>query len=655
MYQVKYPKLFTPIQIRGVTFRNRIASAPIGYDAHRIGDHNAGDFYGSKARGGAAAVTIGETTVDSEHGLPIDSFLALDRPECIAKLALAADAIKKHGAIASLELIHPGRYAIQSFEQGNDIYSAVGGEVHGSLFAANAVGVVAKAATDEEIQNIIDKFAVSAFHGMTAGFNMVTIHAAHGMLISQFMSPVENTRTDKWGGSLENRMRIAIEICKAIKAKCGPSFPIEFRMSGDESYPEGYSIKDGVEIAKIIQNYVDLIHVSTGIHEHPMGFMAMCPSMFHPEQCNLKYAAEIKKNVHIPVAAVGMFNDPDEMEKAIADGQADVIELGRALIADPDLPRKARANKTEDIRKCLRCYTCYSCLATNSLFKCAINPEVGREFESKHTFAQGARKNVLIVGGGIAGMQAALTAADQGHRVLLCEKSDRLGGAILCEEHVAFKHRIAEYLSYQAKHVLNHKNIEVRFHTTVDRAFAEKIAPDAIIAALGSKEIEPTFIKGYDGSNIIPPEEVYKDINKAAENIVIIGGGLVGVELAIYLAQNNRSVTVIEMNPTPNFGSNIVHAAALMGNVAQLGIRMVLGTQVVEVSANGVIGAQGKEQVLFEADTVIHALGRRALIEENAALRFCAPEFYEIGDGNGIGTIAKATCEGHYAALNIGR
>ena len=655
MQEQKYPHLFTPIRIGALTFRNRIAASPIGYDARRVSDHTAGDFYGNKARGGAAAVTIGQTTVDSEHGLAMYGFLPLDDPNSIPTLAVLTDSIKNHGAVASLELIHPGRYSIYSFEQGNDIYSSVGGEVHGTMVAANAKGVVAKAATDEDIYRIVDKFALSAFNAMMAGFDMVTIHAAHGMFISQFMSPIENTRTDKWGGSLENRMRVAVEICKAIRQKCGPFFPIEFRMSGDESYPGGYTIKEGVEIASYIQDYIDLIHVSTGMHEHPMGFMAMCPSMFQPEQCNLKFAAEIKKHVHIPVAAVGMFNDPADMEKAIADGCADIIELGRALMADPDLPRKARAGKSEEIRKCLRCYTCYSSLATKSFFKCAVNPEIGREFESKHAYFPVERKKVLVAGGGVAGMQAALTASARGHEVILCEKSDRLGGVILSEEKVEFKYRMTEYLRYQAAKVMADKNIEVRLNTPVTKALAEEIQPDAIISALGAKAIEPAFIKGYDGKNIIPAEDVYKNIDLAKENAVILGGGLVGIELAIYLGMHGRKVTVVEMMPMPNLGDNIIHAGALAGVVQQLGIRLALGTRALEVNEAGVVGQNAEGTQTFEADTVINAMGMRPLTEEADEIRFCAPEFYEVGNKGAIITIAKATCEGHYAALNLGR
>lgn len=655
MTEQKYPYLFTPIKIGALTFRNRIAASPIGYESHRLSDYTAGDFYGNKARGGAAAVTIGQTTVDSEHGLAMDGFLPLDDPSCIRTLAVIADSIKKHGAIASLELIHPGRYAIASFERGNDIYSSVGGEVHGTMVAANAVGVVAKTATDEDIFRIVDKFALSAFHAMMAGFDMVTVHAAHGMFISQFMSPIENTRTDKWGGSLENRMRVAVEICKAIQEKCGPQFPIEFRMSGDESYPDGYSIKEGVEIAEYIQDYVDLIHVSTGMHEHPMGFTAMCPSMFQDEQCNLRFAAEIKKHVRIPVAAVGMFNDPADMEKAVADGCADIIELGRALMADPDLPRKARAGKSENIRKCLRCYTCYSSLATKSFYKCAVNPEIGREYESKYAYPKVERKKVLIAGGGIAGMQAALTASARGHEVILCEKNARLGGILLSEEKVEFKHRMVEYLAYQADHVMADKNIQVRLNTPATKPLAQELQPDVIISALGSKAVEPVFIKGYNGENIIQAEEVYKDISLAKDNVVVLGGGLVGIELAIYLAQHGRQVSVIEMLPAPNFGDNVVHAGALMGTVMQCGIHLALGTRALEVTETGIIGADTSGSKLFEADTVISALGLKPLTEEVDELRFCAPEFYEIGISNSITTIAKATCEGHYAALNIGR
>lgn len=657
MYETKFPTLLSPIRVGNVTFRNRIAASPIGTHEKRIETMTGSEFYAHKARGGASAVTIGETTVDREHGQPLPGFIPLDTPDCVPKLALLADSIKKHGALACVELMHTGQYSSYSFLQGNRVFGPVGGKVEGMLFSGPgmAAGMVADAATEEDIQHAIDMFANAAFNVMTAGFDMVSVYGCHGMLLSTFMSPIQNTRTDKWGGSLENRMRFAVEVCKAIRAKCGPGLAIEFRMSGDEAYPGGYTIEDGIEMAKVIQDYVDMIHVSTGIHENPSGFIAMCPSMFYDEMCNLKYAEAIKKNVRIPVAAVGMFNDPYEMEKVLAEGKVDIIELGRALIADPDLPKKVMAGKPEEIRKCLRCYTCYSSSAMTNQFSCAVNPEIGREYESKHEFTKVEPKKVLIAGGGIGGMQAALTAAKLGHKVILCEKADKLGGVLLCEEKVEFKYRMSEYLEYQANHVLSNPNIEVRLNTKVTKELAQEISPDAIISAMGSKSIVPSFIKGYDGKNIINAEDIYKNIDKAGNNVVILGGGLVGIELAIYLRKHGKNPTIIEMQPAPNFGGNIIHGAALTEQVMINDIKMALSTRAISVSEKGVTGMDAEGEKFFEADTVVNALGMRPCAEDVNEIRFCAPEFYAIGFSRNATTIAQATCEGHYAALNIGR
>lgn len=659
MYKMKYPNLFKPLKLGNITLRNRIISAPQGFlhlDAESLPTQAAAAFYEEKARGGAAVVTVGEGYVDAVHGIDIPKGIHLDTDDCIGGLSLLADAINKHGAVASMELQHAGMYASESYVNGNQIYAPVERMGEGTKAGARLHGVLIPEMPEKVILDTIEKFAEAALRCKKAGFGMVLVHGGHGWLLNQMMSPVINTRTDKWGGSLENRMRMPIAVCDRIKEMCGKNFLIDFRFSvADVCNPGGYTQDDGIEMARMIDGHVDLIHCSVGNHEVEESFVIVHPSMFLEDACNLKYAREVKKHVKTPVVAVGAFSDPQFMEDTLAEGTVDAIAMARGLIADPDFPLKARQGKDDDINRCLRCYQCFSGLLDTRQFCCAINPIIGRELENKFGTTAYNRKKVLIAGGGIGGMEAALEAAKRGHEVIVAEKTGKLGGVLLCEAKVSFKKNLDIYLSLQAKRVMEHPGITVHLNTEATKEFAEKIAPDVIIAALGARPIVPGFIPGYDKENVICAEEVYYDISKAGKKVVILGGGLVGCELGIHLAINGREVTIIEMAAAPNFSGNMLHGEAVTAQIRIHGILLMTDTKAVEIKDSGItVNSPGGESFI-EADTVIYAVGQRTPVNEVEALRFCAPEFYSIGDCNMPANIAKATKEGYYAARDIGR
>lgn len=659
MYRMKYPNLFTPLKLGNITLRNRIISAPQGFlhlDAESMPTQAAAAYYEEKARGGAAVVTIGEGYVDTIHGIDIPKGIHLDTDACIGGLALLADAINKHGAIASMELQHAGMYASESYINGNQIYAPVERMGEGTKAGARLHGVLIPEMPEEVILETIEKFAEAALRCKQAGFGMVLVHGGHGWLLNQMMSPVINTRKDKWGGNLENRMRMPIAVCDRIKEVCGKDFLIDFRFSAaDVCNPNGYTPEDGIDMAKMIDGHVDLIHCSVGNHEVEESFVVVHPSMFLEDACNLKYAAEVKKHVKTPVVAVGAFSDPQLMEDTLASGVVDAIAMARGLIADPDFPLKARQGKEEDINRCLRCYQCFSGLLDTKQFCCAINPVIGRELENKFDTIPYQRKKVLVAGGGISGMEAALESAKRGHNVILVEKKGKLGGALLCESEVSFKKNLDRYLTMQAKRVMENSQIEVRLNTEATGELAESIEPDVIIAALGARPVIPTFIPGYDRANVVGAEEVYYDLTKAGKKVVLLGGGLVGCELGIHLAINGRDVTILEMASTPNFAGNMLHGEAVMAQIGIYGIHLMTNTKAVEILENGVKAEGSEGEVFVEADTVIYAVGQRALSDEVDKLRFYAPEFYSVGDCNIPANIAKATKEGYYAARDIGR
>lgn len=646
---LQYPHLFEPIRLGNTVFRNRLFASPISgrsLDPANRPNHECVAFYEQKAIGGAASVCIGDCVVDTENGLFGEYMISLDDPMTNHSLNLLSHGISRHGAVASVELQHAGMYSKNTRAAGRPVYGPTDGvDIYGDAYIEMP---------EEFIHYTVERFAAAAAWAKACGFGMVTIHGGHGWLLSQFMSPVTNTRRDKWGGSdIENRMRFPLAVCDAVRKAVGPGFPIEIRISGSEATPKGYGLDEGIAIAKILDGHVDLIHVSAGQHESPEVFTVTHPSIFSADSCNVGFAAEIKKHVKTPVATVGAHSDPALLEEIIASGKADVIEMARALLADPDLPRKARGGRTEEIRPCLRCLACFSHLLTNGQIYCAVNPLIGNELENKYALPSTEKKRVLVAGGGIGGMQAALSAARDGHEVILCEKSGRLGGALKCEETVSFKTKVRDYLKYQADAVAK-APIDVRLDTEVTAQLCEELAPDVIIAALGAQPLKLP-IPGIDGANVFPAEEVYDHTGKVGKRAVVLGGGLVGIEMAIHLAYEGREVTIMEMMPELNNGGNVLHQLALDVELSKHGIQLALGTRAVEITDGGVIGESEQGQKLYEADTVIYAFGQSPLYDEANTLRELAPEFYMIGDCVRPKNIMQATAMADAVTRNIGR
>lgn len=668
MYKCRYPRLFTPIKLGDTIFRNRLFAAPVGYEYLSSQNYPLDEsiaFYERKAIGGPATVSIGSAVPDSRRG-PIGlSNLYLDDPTALPPIYRLASAISRHGAIPAIELQHCGANAYISAARGNQIYGAVDGE--------NALGQFVPAMPDEVIEETIEAFGNAAAFAKFCGFGLVTIHAGHGWLLAQFLSSKVNNRKDQWGGSVENRCRFALAIVDRIRRKCGRGYPIEIRISGSEGYEGGYDIDEGVAIAKQFDGKVDLIHVSAGSHEVAEVFTVTHPSMFLPDGVNVVYAAEIKKYVHTPVATVGALNDPEMMEEIIASGRADVVQVARALFADPDLPKKARAGRAEEIRPCIRCFECFAGITTKRQNRCAVNPEIGFEQDCRHSLPAARPKRVLVVGGGVAGMQAALTAAERGHHVILCERQGQLGGILRCEERVPFKRLLANYLDYQSR-MVSRAPIDVRLGLAVTPEYATETGADVIIAALGSRPRVPK-IPGVEDGNVLDVEQAYRHPEKTDHRVIILGGGPAGIELAIYLAGLGREVTIMEMMETLSDGGNPVHGLALMNEIHKYGIRVLTATEAVEIAQTGVVGkyvgdaytlppsptvqaavlqsssfskairadAEVGSRKLYEADTVVCATGMQPLNAEADTLRFCAPEFHQIGDCLSVTNVHQAT------------
>ena len=465
----------------------------------------------------------------------------------------------------------------------------------------------------------------------------------------QFLSPYLNHRTDEYGGSLENRIRIVREVLASVRNAVGPGFPVEVRLSGSELFDGGYGIEDGIKIAQAVEEFVDLIHVSAGSYQ--FGFFNTTPPMFDEHGVNVWLAAEIKKHVKKPVATIGALSDPEQMERIIAEGKADVVYMARQLLADPFHPQKVMAGQEDRIVKCLRCYTCMAERPVTFTRRCAVNPLIGREIEGMEVMPARQSKKVMVVGAGVAGLKAAITAAQRGHQVILCEKTDKVGGILKSEQALPFKYEMYELgvvLERQAKD----EGVEIRLNTTVTPEYVTQEGVDALILAVGSTPLVPP-IPGIDADNVIIVNEYYLNKDKVADSVVVLGGGLAGCECAIHLGMEGKKVELVEMRDTLAADCNIRQRPILMRKVAEFS---TAHTEYIgqKITTDGVIckDKDGNE-VLVPGKTVICALGQRPNRADVDALRRCAPFVREVGDCVRPANITKAIYEAYHAALDI--
>ena len=648
-YSPDYPLLCAPLKLGRVTLRNRMCSAPMGFpDLTEDGCLTEGAiaFYENRARGGAAVVTVSEACVDYRNGKSHGRLINLQNPGVLAGLTNCARAIRRHGALASVELNHAGMlsdFDVVTSERKRD------DEIHyGPSDTVLPAGTVVKAMTGEQIREAIGCFARGAALVKRAGFDMLMVHAGHGWLIHQFLSPLTNRRTDAYGGSREKRFRFALEVLAAVRAAVGPDFPIELRFSAMETAEGGITLPDAIAFAAAAQSYVDILHVSAGSEPD---FHVTHPPMFAAPGCNVRFAAEIRKHVSIPVATVGALNEPAQMERILAEGKADIVCMARALLADPELPKKVEQNRTDEILRCIRCFTCHAERMLTQTRICALNPQIGREYEAKFDAPPTTPKKLLIAGGGPGGMQAALTAAQRGHHVTLCEASGALGGNLRCETNVPFKAAFPKYIGTMARRMAL-AGVEVRLNTPVTPEFVRDFAPDALFVAVGAEAARPP-IPGIDGANVVFGTELEQREKEIGRRVAVIGGGLVGCESGLYLAQKGHAVTIIELRDDVAVDANPRHRPALMAELAaHTAVRT--GLRVTEITPVGVACVTAaEERVFLEADTVLCAAGLKPRTEVVDALRGTAPIVEVIGDCVRPDIIRGATWRAYHAALDL--
>ncbi len=647
----KYPNLCSPLKIGNVTLRNRMVSAPMAFPditAEGYVTKEAAAFYELRAKGGAAAVTLSECIVHIKTGMSHSKHINLQDEGVLAGLTEAARSIKRHGALANVEISHGGKYA------GVDLAKNLGGRTHvryGPSAERLPDGSKIEEMPKELIHEIVEAFGKGAALVKRAGFDMVFVHGGHGWLIQQFFSPASNKRADEYGSdTVENRARFAIEVLDSIRAAVGPGFPIEFRMSAEEHIPGGYNVNDAIQFAKLLERKIDLLHVSTGAHEN--SFAITHPSMFVERGGHVHLAATIKKHVKVPVACVGALNEPEQMEEIIASGKADVVEMARALLADPFLPRKVMLGRDDEIVRCTRCFTCLAERVHTQTRICSINPIIGREYESRFALPASEPKKVLVAGGGPGGMKTAITAAQRGHKVVLCEKSGELGGTLKCVRAISFKkdlYGLIKSLEVQMKKA----GVEIRLSTEVTQELVEREAPDVLVLAVGAAPIVPP-IPGMDSPKVVLATHLSDEGIAVGKRVVILGGGLVGCESAVHLAQEGKDVTLVEMMKDVAVDANVRQRPILLDMFAKLQVKVKTRMKGVKITDEGLVCTDetGKEN-LFEADTVVCSVGQHALREVVNDLLDAAPEVVQVGDCIKPQKVTEALYRGYHAGLDI--
>ena len=647
----KYPHLLEPTRIGNLRLKNRIIASPTSPSNIDVNGHFTQEmlaYLAGRARGGAAVVTYGEAIVHSVTGKSHNKQLQLDKFGVKQTLREATRLIHNNGAYANIQLSHGGMYGgLVSVGGSEDIQ----GEAYGPSEIDMPQGHV-KEMPKEMILEIVKAYGDAAKTCKDCGFDMVQVHAAHGWLFSQFLSPYYNKRTDEFGGSLENRARFFLMALDAVRAAVGPMFPIEARIAGDDLSDHGLGMEECIEVAKMIDDKVDLINVSCGNHEDPELFCRTHPSAFFEHGVNVYFAEEIKKHVKTPVACVGALNDPAQMEEIVASGRADYCEIGRALLADPYIPQKAMDDCADDITPCIRCYECFGETVQCENVKCTVNPKIGMQLFYGDDLKKADKvKKVLVVGGGPAGMECAITAASRGHDVTLVEKASELGGNLHPAGSAYFKRDIIDLM-----HVLERRvekaGVKVFLNTEATPEFVREFDPDALVVAIGSTELRPRFIPGIDKDIVIMAIDAELHHEKLGKKVVIMGGGLVGAEAAIAFADHGCEVTIVEMKSVIAEEVNMLYRGGLMPRVEKAA-KIYTDTTVKSIVDEGVMAERDGKEFLIEADSVVCALGFRAPYAAVDALCAEVGEAYSIGDCSKVAKIFEAIDSGYYTALRI--
>jgi 2,4-dienoyl-CoA reductase-like NADH-dependent reductase (Old Yellow Enzyme family)/thioredoxin reductase len=603
------------------------------------------EYYGVLARGGAGLIIV-EYSYIQPRGRAVFSQLAVHDNSCIEGLALLAEEIKLHDTKAVLQICHAGRQSTSDVLNGKLPHSP-------SAIPCEWIGMLTgktnycKEMTQDEIEKTIEAFSDAVVRAQFAGYDAVEFHGAVGYLLMSFLSPYTNKRNDFYGGSLENRAKLPIEVVRRSRIKVGDDFPLLYRFSADEFVDGGFSQEEAWQFAQMLEKEgISALHV-TGTtydtiykHELPMHF---------PGGNLINLAANIKKHVSIPVIGVGSINDPVDAERYISEGKADMIAMGRALLADPDLPRKAKENRLEEIRPCIRCNEgCITPFFDQSPHRCTVNFSCGRERDFYEIIKSPVSKNVTIIGGGPAGLEAARVASERGHRVILFERDQELGGKLIIASQPVFKKELLRYLKFLRRQI-EKSDVEIRLGTTATPELVSETMPDVVIIATGAKALTLEDV-GIKCSGALRLEDIFKEeIEVNGNSIAIIGGGYLGCEAGLYFAEKGKKVFIFEKLETIGKDVEILTLANFKELFATYQVNVITKANVMEISPENVIYQKEGKMREVEIDNAVLAFGFRPDIESKKMFSSIARKSYTVGDARSVGKLMQAIHSGFAA------
>ncbi len=645
-----YEHVLAPLKVGRTTFKNRIEFTPACCTlatADGLATSEMIAYYRHIARGGAGIITIGESPVNFDEARGHLFQLNMGTDLVIKGLADINEEVSRYGAKLSVELNHTGRHSLLN----HDTWAPT--PIHGEMEVASIKkhgGKLTHIRTMDQdmIDRTIDDFANAALRCKKAGLEMAMVHGAQGHLIGQFLSPFTNHRTDRYGGSLENRARFAIEVLDAIRKKVGSSFIIEYRHCADELILGGLSEKESIEFAKMIEDKIDLIHISAGMHQDWRAAAETIQPQYWPHNHLVHFAEDFKKALNIPVVTVGSIKTMEDAEEIIASGKADVVAIGRSLIADPYMVKNAEAGHTERTTPCIRCQHCNNRCRDMFTIRCTVNPTIGRELYYDPIPAARTPKKVVIVGGGPAGMEAGIVAAQRGHEVVLFEKKPQLGGALLYATGLDIKFDLRKYFNWQVDRAMNTNGLTIRLNTEATPQLVSAEHPDALILAVGAKPVLPP-VRGVELSNVVWVGDADTGKAEVGHKVAIIGGGASGAETALQLLIDGHDVTMIDMLPFESIMPNYPRGLAF--KLEDYKCRMIGDVCLREISEKGIsIEDRNWRPVFIEADTVILSTGFKPDKEMMDRFKGILPgDTYIAGDCIRPGTVTTA----NHSAFNI--
>ena len=647
---MKYQHLFEPIKVGNKVIKNRIFMPPIstnlankGYVTDELVKH-----YGDRAKGGVGLIVSEVVTVEPVYVyLPGD--MSIHDDSYMEGWKKVFDEVHKYGTVLLPQLFHPA-------------YMAFPLPGTPQLIAPSNVGpYYAKAAprsvTKEEIKTLVKQFGDAAYRMKSVGGDGVEIHAAHAHgLLGGFLSPQYNKRTDEYGGDIHGRLRLTLEVIEEVRNRCGEDFIIDVRISGDEYSDGGLNLNDMIYVSKLLEKAgVDMLHVSGGT---TIKRGSAIPAAGTRQGSHVELSEAIKKHVSIPVATVGRIIEPWVADEIIANGKADACMMGRAVLCEPEFANKAKEGREIEIKPCIGCLRCLNGIMFGKRVSCTINPSFELENEENLPVAE-EKKNILVIGGGAAGMEAAYVAYKRGHHVVLCESKAELGGQLYVASVPIGKQDLTRVTKYM-KHRLENTDVEIRLNTTVTKEMLEnEFKGYEVIAANGAK---PNVIDAFTNfKHVTTADDILSGKSFPGQNIVILGGGVVGCETADYLAPllndrfpRNRRITILEMAKEIMLTESGAGRSVLALRIVEKGINVVCNAKVTGTTETTISYEQdGVEHVITDADTLIFATGYHVDPTMEEMLVSAGMTYHLIGDGHKPGNIKDAISEGYQVAKNL--